>query len=258
MKDTSELESLERQGVLYGITRKAATFAVGNVTFAGNDGTLIATGTLLQRSDGQCYTTQADATIAAGTATAAVQAETAGEAGNAAAGVSLALVSPIIGVGSSATVAVGGLALGSDQESDDDLRTRIIERLRFAPQGGAATDYVAWAKKVAGVTRAWAFPPELGLGTVTVRFVRDDDASIIPDGAGDGGRADRRRAELHEWKLSCAICWHAIKSCPAALCCSRRSAPPIGIADGIADYTGIRLLTSTSCVGSIRTFEVWC
>jgi uncharacterized phage protein gp47/JayE len=34
---------------------------------------------------------------------------------------------------------------------------------------------------VPGVTRAWAYPQELGAGTVTVRFVRDNDASIIPD-----------------------------------------------------------------------------
>ena len=181
--DTSELEYLERQGSLYGINRKAATFAVGNVTFAGNNDTLIPTGTLLQRSDGVRYETQADATIVAGIATVAVEALTAGESSNAAAGVSLSLVSPIIGVSSSAAVAAGGLTLGSDPESDEDLRTRIIERLRFAPQGGAAADYVAWAKEVAGVTRAWVFPAELGPGTVTVRFVRDDDVSIIPDGA---------------------------------------------------------------------------
>lgn len=179
--DTSELEFLERQGALYGITRKAATFAEGNVTFTGSNGTLIPSATLLQRSDGLRYATQADATIAAGTATAAVEAETAGEDSNADAGVSLSLVSPIIGVGSTATVAAGGLTLGSDQESDDDLRTRVLERLQFAPHGGAAKDYVAWAKEVAGVTRAWVYAGELGAGTVTVRFVRDDDASIIPD-----------------------------------------------------------------------------
>lgn len=181
--DTSELEYLERQGALYGISRKAATFAVGDVTFTGTNGTLIPAGTVLQRSDALQYETDADATIASGTATAAVTALTSGDASNADAAVALTLVSPIIGVSSSATVAAGGLTLGSDQESDDDLRQRIKERIQFAPQGGAADDYVAWAKEVAGVTRAWTFPAELGAGTVTVRFVRDDDASIIPDAA---------------------------------------------------------------------------
>jgi len=56
-----------------------------------------------------------------------------------------------------------------------------LTRWRKTPQGGAAQDYVAWALEVEGVTRAWCYPEELGAGTVTVRFVRDDDASPIPD-----------------------------------------------------------------------------
>jgi uncharacterized phage protein gp47/JayE len=181
--DTSEAEYLERQGGLYNVNRKAATFSTGNVTLTGSNGTLIPADTVLQRADGVRYETRADVTIAAGTAVAIVDALVAGESGNAAAGVSLSLVSPIIGVSSSATVAVGGLVLGSDQESDEDYRRRVQERLKFAPQGGAQKDYERWAKEVAGVTRAWVFPGELGAGTVTVRFVRDDDVSIIPDAA---------------------------------------------------------------------------
>lgn len=42
-------------------------------------------------------------------------------------------------------------------------------------------DYVAWALQVPGVTRAWVYPKEQGAGTVVVRFVRDEDASPIPD-----------------------------------------------------------------------------
>ena len=40
-----------------------------------------------------------------------------------------------------------------------------------------------WALEVPGVTRAWVYPLEQGSGTVVVRFVRDGDASIIPDAA---------------------------------------------------------------------------
>ncbi|MGH9349377.1 MAG: baseplate J/gp47 family protein, partial [Vicinamibacterales bacterium] len=62
------------------------------------------------------------------------------------------------------------------------LRIRLLDRMRQPPHGGAAADYAMWAKDVAGVTRAWVYPLELGAGTVTVRFVRDDDAGgIIPD-----------------------------------------------------------------------------
>jgi uncharacterized phage protein gp47/JayE len=76
------------------------------------------------------------------------------------------------------------LSGGADQETDDALRTRLLARLQQAPQGGSAADYVTWALQVAGVTRAWEYGQELGAGTVTVRFVRDNDgtgAAIIPD-----------------------------------------------------------------------------
>jgi uncharacterized phage protein gp47/JayE len=73
------------------------------------------------------------------------------------------------------------VADGSDEESTDELRARLLARLQNPPHGGNATDYEAWAKEVSGVTRAWSYPLELGAGTVTVRFVRDDDASPIPD-----------------------------------------------------------------------------
>jgi len=39
--------------------------------------------------------------------------------------------------------------------------------------GGDKTDYEAWALAVEGVTRAWSYPLEMGIGTVTVRFMCD-------------------------------------------------------------------------------------
>jgi uncharacterized phage protein gp47/JayE len=181
--DTAEAEILARWADIWGITRTAAIAATGNVDFTGTNGTLIPAGTELQRADGALFTTDADATIALGVATAAVTASLAGAAGNTDAGSTLTLTTPIAGLNSTATVAAGGLANGTDLESDDALRTRLLERLREPPHGGSSADYIAWAKEVAGVTRAWCFPLEGGDGTVVVRFVRDNDASIIPDAA---------------------------------------------------------------------------
>jgi uncharacterized phage protein gp47/JayE len=87
----------------------------------------------------------------------------------------------VAGVNSTATVASGAIVNGSDEETDAQLRARLLERMRTPPHGGAAADYIAWALEVQGVTRAWVYPLEGGPGTVTVRFVRDDDAPIIPD-----------------------------------------------------------------------------
>lgn len=177
--DTAEVEYLERWCSIWGVARIAAAPASGSVTFAVQAGAVIPAGTLLQALDGVQYQTTADATVTAPTATAPIVAVVAAAAGNRAAGQSLSLVSPVPGVQPTATASL--LFGGADIETDDALRARLLTRIQQPPQGGAAYDYTAWALEVPGVTRAWVYPQELGLGTVTVRFVRDNDASLIPD-----------------------------------------------------------------------------
>lgn len=177
--DTAEAEYLERWASIWKVNRIAAGFSTGTITLAGVDGSIIPLGTELQRADGVIYTVDADATIASGTATAAVTAFDAGAAGNALAGITLILTAPIAGVNSSAIAGV--LSGGADSETDVSLRARFITRVQNPPHGGAKYDYEAWAKEISGVTRVWIFPQESGAGTVTVRFVRDNDVSLIPD-----------------------------------------------------------------------------
>jgi uncharacterized phage protein gp47/JayE len=50
----------------------------------------------------------------------------------------------------------------------------VLLRIQQPPQGGDQTDYEQWALAVPGVTRAWCAPLEMGIGTVTVRFMCDD------------------------------------------------------------------------------------
>jgi len=179
MYDTAEAEYLERWSTIWGVNRLAAAFATGSVTVTGVNGTVIPAGTELQRADDALYTTDADATIAAGAATVAVTASAAGAAGNADSGTALALTSPIAGIDSSVTS--GALSGGADAETDAALRTRFIARIQQPPHGGAEYDYETWALEVAGVTRAWVYPGENGAGSLVVRFVRDNDVSPIPD-----------------------------------------------------------------------------
>ena len=182
--DTAESEALERWAAIWGVDRLAATASTGAVTFTGTNNSFVPAGTLIQSQDGVQFTTDADATITAGTAVADVTAVIAGTAGNIEAGASLFLVSPISGVQTAAIVGVDGIAGGTDTESDDGLRARLLDRIQRPPQGGSATDYVQWAREVAGVTRAWVYPLENGAGTVVVRFVTDDDPGGIIPGAG--------------------------------------------------------------------------
>ena len=182
LPDTSDLDILIRQASIWGVERKPAAAATGSVTFSVQSGAVIPAGTLLQALDGQQYATRADAVVSLPNATAPVEAVAPGAAGNRAAGENMTLVSPVVGVQS---VAVAGeMSGGADLESEDDLRGRLLARIQQPPHGGAAHDYVAWALEVHGVSRAWVYPQEIGPGTVTVRFVRDNDGvgeSIIPD-----------------------------------------------------------------------------
>ena len=183
MVDTAETVFLDRYAGIWGVLRRPAAFAAGNVTVPGTDGVMVPAATQLQRSDGVAYTTTADATVASGVALLPVAAVVAGAAGNAGAGTQMTLVQPISGVAGMGVVAAGGITQGAEAESDDALRGRILARIQQPPMGGSAADYVAWAMEVPGVTRAWCYPLENGVGTVVVRFVRDDDASMIPDTA---------------------------------------------------------------------------
>jgi uncharacterized phage protein gp47/JayE len=174
--DTCEDEFLDRHGSIWGVARKAATKTTGAVPVTGTSGSAINTGTILQRNDGFRFVTmQATAISGGGTATLQVEAITAGEAGNTDEGTLLTFISPIAGV--DPTTSSGALAGGTDTESDDNYRSRILERIQQPPQGGDANDYVEWALSVSGVTRAWTYGLELGAGTVTVRFMMDDTYS---------------------------------------------------------------------------------
>lgn len=177
LPDTCEAEFLDRHASIWGITRTAASFASGNVTFTGTNGRIVPAGTKMKRSDGTVYTTSTEVTIASGTATTGVTADTAGAAGNADAAGAISLVSPISSVTSQATIAAGGFAGGADAETDASFRARLLTHIQQRPHGGASFDYVAWALEQPGVTRAWVYPQELGLGTVTIRFMMDNTYS---------------------------------------------------------------------------------
>lgn len=176
--DTAEAEFMTRWASVWGVARAPATFADGDVTFTGVDGTVIPEGLRVKRSDGAFFLTTESAVIASGTAAVAVQAVNAGGSGNTDAGGAVVLVNSIAGLNTNAVVAVGGITGGLDAESDESLRLRLLDRIQQPPHGGALFDYVKWAKEVTGVTRAWA---ESTLeGTVTVRFVQDGESDIIP------------------------------------------------------------------------------
>lgn len=179
---TADEDILEQNhATLRGITRKAATAASGSVTLTGTSGAIIPAGTVLARADGIEYTVDEAVAIAAGSAVANVTASDAGAGGNTAASSKLNLSSPIAGVSSAATVTANGLIGGTDIEDTEALRKRVVQAWQAPAQGGADHDYERWALEVPGVTRAWVYRAQQGIGTVTVIIVMDDKPdTIIP------------------------------------------------------------------------------
>lgn len=91
----------------------------------------------------------------------------------------MAFLSPIAGLSSEASVSDPGMSGGADEETDAQLRERLLFTIRAPAHGGAATDYIRWAFEVPGVTRAWVSPNGAGLGTV-VLYVAVDGAAHGP------------------------------------------------------------------------------
>jgi uncharacterized phage protein gp47/JayE len=190
LPDTAETEWLDRHGQIWLVNadgtkgRKLATLASGTGEFQGIiDGTVIPANTQLQSGVGMpagsdspnqvvTFETLEDITVSGGALVDGnIRALDPGSFGNLPDGSALTINPPINGV--SSTVTVYNLTGGTDDETDPQLRARILQRIQNPPMGGSQADYVAWALAVPGVTRAWA-APEQGTGTITVRFLMDD------------------------------------------------------------------------------------
>lgn len=158
----------------YGITRLPATAATGCVTVLGTAGTSLPLGTVVQRGDGAQYRTTSAATLpGTGRLDVPVMALTPGLDGNAAALTTLQLVAPIAGV-VSLSVCASGIAAGAEQEVDEALRARLLQRLRNPPGAGTVSDWERWARALdATVTRVWVLPSVYGNGSVGLVFAQD-------------------------------------------------------------------------------------
>ena len=176
LPDTAETEWLDRHGDIWLVNsdgsagRKVATLASGSVYITGISGTIVPAHTQLSGLD-IGYETTAEIVIGVGPSEAQVRALDPGIDGNRDPGETLSVSTSIPGIDNTATIIT--LTGGVDTESDEQLRARVLQRIRNPPMGGTQANYITWALSVPGVTRAWAFP-EQGPGTITVRFLMDD------------------------------------------------------------------------------------
>lgn len=130
-----------------------------------------ASGTIVATYDGAMVDVESDGT---------------GQDKNLTGGATLTLVTPIAGVDNSTRVGITPFAGGTDLETDTELRLRVLESRSNPTANFNEAAIIKQAKTVSGVTRVWVKRAVAGgsppAGDVTTYFVRDNDASIIPDG----------------------------------------------------------------------------
>jgi len=179
---SADRETLEKHGAEYGIFAGNGEKATGQVIATGTNGVIIPIDTELESSTGNKYKVLFTATIVAGNATINIEAKETGTIFDELTGVILTFISPIPGVNSTVTVIGTGIEGGVDADTDEQFRTKILNRKRFPPHGGTAIDYENWAIQYSGnITRAWAIPEYQGIGTIGLAFVKDNDpTSIFP------------------------------------------------------------------------------
>ena len=156
------------------IFRRAATAASGKITITGEAGTVIPTGSLFSMPSvnddpSVDYETTEAATIQPnGSVTVPVQCTQTGIVGNAPAN-TIVLVSNNISRITSVTnqEAITG---GTEQESDESLITRILERDQSQDNSfvGNPSDYKRWANEVAGVGEVTVIPAQDDTGLVQI------------------------------------------------------------------------------------------
>lgn len=178
-------ENLEKHGAEYGIFRLNGEKATGEITATGTTGIEVPADTELQSASGNRYRVLTAGTVNAGTVDLDIEAKEVGTDYDELVGTVLTFVSPISGVNATATVIGDGIEGGVDPDTDDQYRTKILNRKRFPPHGGIDIDYENWALEYSGnITRAWAIPEYQGIGTIGLAFVMDNDAtSIFPSEA---------------------------------------------------------------------------
>jgi uncharacterized phage protein gp47/JayE len=114
------------------------------------------------------------------TASVEVQSVNTGQDTNQVSGVGLTVDTPIAGMNDTGFVQFGELGGGSPIETDDELRSRILEAYQNPISNFNVAQIVAQAKLVTGVTRVFVQEITPDVGQVTVYFTRDNDDDIIP------------------------------------------------------------------------------
>lgn len=173
---TSWGEYLEHIAEEHGVFRRSAVRAIGTVTVTGT-GT-VSQGALFQTQDGTEFSATSTVKVTA-SADVPVQAVEYGSKGNVAAGAITIIPMSIPGI----TRVTNAKATydGFDEETDDELRERLLFKVRMPATSGNINDYIEWGTSVEGVGHITVVPLWNGNGTVKL---------LVTDSNGQPASAD--------------------------------------------------------------------
>jgi len=161
---------LEDLASVYGVTRREASPAAGNVAIQVSSGTVtIPAGYVLTSPSGIKYQTTGTSVAVGNGALVPVIAQEGGASSNLGAGVACTWDSASIGFLLPTCTVSGGLTGGSDADSEEVLRQRLFDRLSFPQGGGNVAQVKAWAETTtAAVEKAYVYAAVRGPASVDV------------------------------------------------------------------------------------------
>jgi hypothetical protein len=158
---TATGDNLDTIGNNYGVYRIAGTAAEINVILTGDTGaTLPQTADFIADNSGVRYYPEDDVTFdddpTPGQETFVIISEVVGTTGNAVAGDTFTLTSPVSGLSSVATYDSTETA-GQDRETDSAYRRRILDEIRTVGGAGNGVDYRRWGEQSSNVARIYPY-----------------------------------------------------------------------------------------------------
>jgi uncharacterized phage protein gp47/JayE len=184
---TANRDGLIIIGREFGISPEDAVAAEIEVDFNATNGTTYSTSIPFISDDtGLRYFLDSDATVVGTSITLTLTCEDTGPEGNLSVGQIVSLGTPVPGSDPSG-VTVQTTITGTEAETTEDFRVRVLDKIRGKNGGANLADYRDWAQEVAGCKRAYPYSgspvdsgitPLPGMRTVYVEATTDVD----PDG----------------------------------------------------------------------------
>lgn len=162
---TADSDALVRMAAQYGLSPTPSVPAILDIQIVGTPGAQAPGGTVWRGGNGLTYIQRSLAEVGiSGVTTARVECLEGGALGSLGIGNTLEAATPAAGIDGASVLEIA--VEGEDEETTEQFRARVLQRIAGQPQGGSAADYVKWATEIPGIVRAFAFRTNAGEVTV--------------------------------------------------------------------------------------------